>query len=69
MPDEIYATPGGSGTMSGVYDDMPIGDEERGEHKYYHERVVTDLQERNARLVEALEVQCMKAKIVWALLK
>ena len=69
MPDEIYATPRGSGTMSGVYVDIPIGDEERGEHKYHHERVVTDLQERNARLVDALETQCMKAQIVWALLK
>ena len=55
MPDEIYATPRGSGTISGVYVDMPMGDEERGEHKYHHDRVVTTLEERTARLVEALE--------------
>lgn len=34
MPDYLYATPRGSGTMSGVYVDYPCGDEPRGEHPY-----------------------------------
>lgn len=34
MPSVIYATPRGSGTLSGVYVDIPLGDEPRGEHKY-----------------------------------
>lgn len=34
MPNKIYATPRGSGTISGIYVDMPMGDEPRGEHEY-----------------------------------
>lgn len=34
MPGKIWATPRGSGTISGIYVDMPLGDEDRGEHEY-----------------------------------
>lgn len=34
MPEKIYATPRGSGTVSGVWTDMKMDDEERGEYEY-----------------------------------
>jgi len=34
MPNKIYVTPRGSGTVSGIYVDYPLGDEDRGEHEY-----------------------------------
>lgn len=34
MPDEIFATARGSGTVSGVWVDIALGDEPRGEHRY-----------------------------------
>jgi len=44
MPEEIWATPKGSGTLSGVYVDMPLGDEPRGEHKYIRADLVPQWQ-------------------------
>jgi hypothetical protein len=52
MPDEIYVTPRGSGTCSGIYVDIPLGDEPRGEHKY----VRADRPSIAAELVEALKM-------------
>lgn len=34
MPAKIYATPRGSGTVSGVWTDMKMDDEPRGEYEY-----------------------------------
>jgi len=50
MPDVAYLTPRGSGTISGVYVDLPCGDEERGEHKYHHTRQYTGLERDVERL-------------------
>jgi hypothetical protein len=55
MPETIYATPRGSGTMSGVYVDFPLGDEPRGEHKYHRHDKYEALKQSHDRLVAILK--------------
>lgn len=46
MPVTIFATPRGSGTCSGIYVDLALGDEERGEHSYTLTTKLDELQSR-----------------------
>jgi hypothetical protein len=45
MPEKIYVTPRGSGTVSGIWVDMKMDDEERGEYEY----IRSDISGRQSR--------------------
>ena len=63
MPDKIWATPKGSGTMSGVYVDSPYGDEPRGEYEYIRADLYESVKaERDELLgcIKNIETKCEK---------
>lgn len=55
MPGEAFLTPRGTGTISGIWVDLPCGDEPRGEHSYTRSDIHTELKAENERLTAALE--------------
>ena len=52
MPDVIYALEGKSDTYDGVWDERQWSDQSG--YKYHHERIVTELQERIAKLEDCI---------------